>query len=195
MPKEYYFVSDLHIGGDGDLQECSFEDEFIAFLSNLEKKDKDKELIIIGDSFGLWEFTELNGMDKLEELIRHHQRLFNQFQKSGEKIRITIIPGNHDYELACYPQFIERLKDFNIKLEPEISLIKEIGDHKIWIEHGMQQDENNRMPDFGNHNANPLGYFITRLFVATAGKFSALIVSITVEAVAHASGLPPKVEP
>jgi len=174
MPKEYYFVSDLHIGGDGDLQECSFEDEFITFLSNLEKKDKATELFIVGDSFGLWEFTEINGIEKLEELIRHHQRLFNQLRKSGEKIKITIIPGNHDYELACYPQFIERLKDFNIKLEPEISLIKEIGDHKIWIEHGMQQDEHNRMPDFGNPHANPLGYFITRHFVATAGKLSSL---------------------
>jgi len=41
MPKEYYFVSDLHIGGDGDLQDCSFEDEFIIFLSDIETKGKD----------------------------------------------------------------------------------------------------------------------------------------------------------
>ena len=174
MSREYYFISDLHIGGDGELQKCNFEDEIIEFLAELENKGKDTELIIVGDSFGLWEFTELEGADKLEELIRHHQRLFNQFRSTGAKIQITIVPGNHDYELACYPKFIERLHDFNITLETEPSLIRRIGDKKIWIEHGMQEDENNHMPDFGNPHANPLGYFITRQIVTTAGKQSVL---------------------
>ncbi len=174
MSKEYYFISDLHIGGDGELQKCNFEDEIIEFLAELENKEKDTELIIVGDSFGLWEFTELEGLDKLEELISHHQRLFNQFRSTGEKIQISIVPGNHDYELACYPKFVKRLKDFNITLEPEPSIIRRIGDKKIWIEHGMQEDENNRMPDFGNPHANPLGYFVTRHIVTTAGKQSVL---------------------
>ena len=161
MPKEYYFVSDLHIGGDAELQECSFEDDFLEFLVELAKKDKDTELILVGDSFGLWEFTELEGIDKLEELIRYHDRLFNQFRVTGEKIQITIIPGNHDYELACYPKFIERLKDFNIILDPNVSSIRTVGDKKIWIEHGMQQDEFNRMPDVYYPHYR-LNYFIIR---------------------------------
>lgn len=172
MSKEYYFVSDLHIGGDGELQRCDFEDEFIKFLSELEIKDKQTELLIVGDSFGLWEFTELTGIEKLEELIKYHQRLFNQFRATGEKITITIIPGNHDYELACFPEYIKRLKDYNIILEPEVSVIRDIRGKKIVIEHGMQDDEYNAMPDFGNPYANPLGYFITRHVVATAGKHS-----------------------
>lgn len=131
MSKEYYFVSDLHIGGDGDLQSCSFEDEFINFLIDLETKGKDSELLIVGDSFGLWEFTELEGEDKLEELISHHEKLFNQFCTTGEKIKITIIPGNHDYELACYPEFISRLKDYNIIFEPTVSTTREIAGKKI----------------------------------------------------------------
>ncbi|MDX1285476.1 MAG: metallophosphoesterase [Draconibacterium sp.] len=174
MSKEYYFISDLHIGGDGELQKCNFEDEIVEFLAELENKEKDTELIIVGDSFGLWEFTELEGVDKLEELINHHQRLFNQFRLTGEKIKITIVPGNHDYELACYPKFIKRLKDFNITVEPKPSTIRRIEDKKIWIEHGMQNDENNRMVDYGNPHANPLGYFITRHIVTTAGKQSSL---------------------
>lgn len=36
----------------------------------------------------------------------------------------------------------------------------------------MQDDEHNSMPDFGNPHANPLGFFITRHVVATAGKHS-----------------------
>jgi len=172
MAKEYYFISDLHIGGDGELQSCSFEDEFINFLSDLETKGKETELLIVGDSFGLWEFTELEGIEKLEELISYHKRLFEQFRITGEKIKITIIPGNHDYELACYPKYIERLKEFNITLEPKLSTVRTIGGGKIFIEHGMQEDKYNAMPDFGNPYANPLGYFITRNIVATAGKQS-----------------------
>ena len=38
MPKEFYFVSDLHFGGDGQLMECDFEEEFIAFLQQIGEK-------------------------------------------------------------------------------------------------------------------------------------------------------------
>ena len=33
MPEEYFFVSDLHIGGDEQLKILDHEDEFIAFLT------------------------------------------------------------------------------------------------------------------------------------------------------------------
>jgi len=172
MASEYYFVSDLHIGGDGALQKCSFEDEFVEFLASLENKGSETELLIVGDSFGLWEFTELDGMAKLEGLIRQQRRLFDQFRVTGSRIRITIIPGNHDYELACFPEFIARLREFNVHLEPAVALTREIAGRRIWIEHGMQLDEHNHMPDFGNPHANPVGFFITRHIVATAGKHS-----------------------
>ena len=174
MATEYIFVSDLHIGGDGDLKHCSFQEEFLEFLASLEGKGADTELIIVGDSFGLWEFTEVEGLAKLEALIAQQRQLFDQLRATGEKIQITIIPGNHDYELACFREFIERLADFNITLEPCESLTRSVGDKRIWIEHGMQQDEHNRMPEFGNPHANPVGYFITRHIVATAGKHSRL---------------------
>ena len=61
MPTEYFFISDMHIGGDRELENCDFEMELIDFLKYLERKD-DAELIINGDAFGLWEFTTLEGM-------------------------------------------------------------------------------------------------------------------------------------
>src|SRR5262245_32872608 len=30
--RKYYFVSDLHMGGDGQLQHCDYIAEFVAFL-------------------------------------------------------------------------------------------------------------------------------------------------------------------
>ena len=43
---------------------------------------------------------------------------------------------------------------------------------KVWIEHGQQHDERNRMPDFGNPYAEPVGYFVTASIVGTAGRYS-----------------------
>src|SRR5918993_1128123 len=171
MPREYFFISDMHIGGDGELQHCDFEVELIEFLKSLEQQ-KDAELIINGDAFGLWEFTALEGREKLEALIEQQPKLFEQFKQTGSKIPITIMPGNHDYELACYPEFIDRLKDYNLNLVPEISITREVAGKRIWIEHGQQHDERNHMPDFGNPHAQPVGYFITTGIVGTAGRYS-----------------------
>jgi UDP-2,3-diacylglucosamine pyrophosphatase LpxH len=170
--KEYFFVSDLHIGGDEQLKILDFEDEFIAFLKMLEQKETDTELIIIGDAFGLWELTTTEGTEKFDLLVKDHSELFNQFRATGEHIIITLIPGNHDYELACYPQFVDRLQGYNIVLEPKVSITRELAGKKIWIEHGMQHDESNHMPDFGNPHANPVGYFVTHSLVGTAGRLS-----------------------
>jgi UDP-2,3-diacylglucosamine pyrophosphatase LpxH len=172
LPKEYFFVSDLHIGGDEQLKILDFEGDFIAFLKMLEQKESDTELVIIGDAFGLWEFTTAEGIEKFDLLVKDHAELFNQFRATGEHVIITLIPGNHDYDLACYPQFVDRLREYNIVLEPEVSISRELAGKKIWIEHGMQHDESNQMPDFGHPHANPVGYFVTRSIVGTAGRLS-----------------------
>jgi len=39
MARAYYFISDLHIGGDEALGVCDFEDELIAFLDDLASRD------------------------------------------------------------------------------------------------------------------------------------------------------------
>ena len=171
MPTEYFFISDMHIGGDGELQNCDFEVELIDFLKQLERKHG-AELIINGDAFGLWEFTTLEGTEKLEALIEQQSGLFEQFRKTGEKVPITLMPGNHDYELACYPEYVDRLKEYNINLVQEVSITREVAGKKVWIEHGQQHDKRNRMPDFGNPYAEPVGYFVTASIVGTAGRYS-----------------------
>jgi hypothetical protein len=37
--QKYYLVSDLHMGGDGALQQCDYAPEFIEFLKELEKEN------------------------------------------------------------------------------------------------------------------------------------------------------------
>ena len=172
MSTTYYFISDLHIGGDEALGVCDYEAEFIDFLEKLPAQGQDAELLIIGDIFGLWEFTDIQGPAKLTKLIEQFPKIFEALRHTGEKVKITMLPGNHDYEIACYPEFVENLQAYNIHLEQTPSISREINGKRIWIEHGNQYDAFNHMPDFGNPYAHPIGYFITSSVVSTAGKHS-----------------------
>lgn len=168
----YYFISDLHIGGDEALGVCDFQEELIEFLHSLASKNENAELIIIGDAFGLWEFTDVEGLDKLNKLIGQFPEIFAAFREAGKRLKITLLPGNHDYEIACYPEFVDVLAAYNIDLARTVSITRPIAGKKIWIEHGNQYDSFNRMPDFGNPHAQPIGYFITSNMVSGAGKRS-----------------------
>jgi metallophosphoesterase superfamily enzyme len=54
MSMTYYFISDLHIGGDEALEVCDYEEELIEFLGQMAALQEKAELLIIGDIFGLW---------------------------------------------------------------------------------------------------------------------------------------------
>ena len=172
MSTTYYFISDLHIGGDEALGVCDFETELIDFMDEIAQRTEDAELIIIGDVFGLWEFTQVDGVEKINILIEQFPNIFNAFKRIGEKVKITVLPGNHDYEIACYQEYVDIFKTYNISVEQNPAIIREIGGKRLWIEHGNQYDEANRMPDFGNPYGLPIGYFITSNMVGTAGQLS-----------------------
>jgi UDP-2,3-diacylglucosamine pyrophosphatase LpxH len=169
-PSKYYFISDLHIGGDGDLNHCTFEQELIGFLRALASEPPTTELIIAGDAFGLWELTEGRGREKLEYIASTHPALFEQFRQTGGQIRITLMPGNHDYDLACYPAYPETLAKYGIRLDTGTHITRPVGERRIWIEHGNQRDEANTFPDWGDPYGQPVGYFITAGTVAAAGR-------------------------
>ncbi|WP_135364532.1 metallophosphoesterase [Halosimplex halophilum] len=172
MTDAYYLVSDLHIGGDEQLRHVDFREELIGFLRELERGDEDAELLINGDAFGLWEFTEVDGPAKLDALVADYPDLFAQLRATGERIPITLIPGNHDYELAAHDEYVERLAEYNVTLDQSVSITRDLGDSVVHVEHGMQEDPNNRIPDFGNPYANPPGYFVNRQITSRAGRLS-----------------------
>ncbi|WP_435072914.1 metallophosphoesterase [Halorubrum sp. HHNYT27] len=172
MADTYYLISDLHIGGDEQLRHVDFLAELLEFLRDLETTDEDAELIVAGDAFGLWEFTEVEGPAKFDALLDQYPELFDQLRATGAAVPITFIPGNHDYELACYDEYADRLAEYNVSLEQVVSLERPVGDHLVHVEHGMQEDPNNRVPDFGNPHANPPGYFVNRQITSRAGQLS-----------------------
>jgi UDP-2,3-diacylglucosamine pyrophosphatase LpxH len=124
--RKYYFVSDLHMGGDGQLQHCDYTAEFVAFLKRLEKEGPDTELLIVGDTFGFWELTLVRGIEKLDHIIAAHQAIFDQLRATGAKIKITMMVGNHDYDLACNAEFSVKLQQYNIHLDTSLVLITRI---------------------------------------------------------------------
>ena len=170
--RTYYVISDLHIGGDEQLEHVDFLDELIGFLERLEQSDENAELIINGDAFGLWEFTTIDGIEKFDALETSYPELFEQFRATGETMPITLLPGNHDHELAAYEEYVDRLAEYNITLKQELSVTRPVGDRTIHFEHGHQQDPNNRIEDFGNEHATPLGYFYNTHVTSRAGQLS-----------------------
>jgi UDP-2,3-diacylglucosamine pyrophosphatase LpxH len=172
LAQKIYLVSDLHLGGDGELQHCDYTTEFIDFLRGLESEGPETELLIIGDTFGLWELTSVKGPERLEYIVNGHQAIFDQLRRIGARIKITMMVGNHDYELACDPAFADKLRGYNIELSTDLALIRAFGGKKIWIEHGQQRDAFNAFPEYGNRYALPVGYFITETFVGGASRRS-----------------------
>jgi UDP-2,3-diacylglucosamine pyrophosphatase LpxH len=170
----YYFISDMHIGGDAGLDKCHFENKLIEFLKKIADGPKPAELIIVGDAFGMWELTDVRGNSKLAQIASTHQDLFAQFRETGQQIKITLLPGNHDYDLACIPSYKAELAQWNIALEPVVHTTREVAGRKIWIEHGNQHDDFNTFPDFGNRYGLPAGYFITTHTVAAAAESAAM---------------------
>jgi UDP-2,3-diacylglucosamine pyrophosphatase LpxH len=170
MPTTYYLISDLHIGGDGGLAQCEFERELVAFLAEIAVGPQPAELVIVGDAFGFWELTDREGVSKLETIAAAHPALFHQLRETGARVTITLLPGNHDYDLACVPEYKAELARYNVRLEPVVHITRAIAGRTVWIEHGNQYDDFNRFPDFGNRYGLPLGYFITRGVVASAGR-------------------------
>ncbi|MCJ7641343.1 MAG: metallophosphoesterase [Desulfobacterales bacterium] len=169
-PTYYYFISDLHIGGDGALDHCNFEAELITFLQNIVNGPHPAELIILGDAFGLWELTDVKADMKMQHIAKNHRDLFAQLRETGRLVKITLLPGNHDYDLACLPAYKDQLAEYNICLEPGIHITRNVAGRKMWIEHGNQRDAFNTFPDFGNRHGMPSGYFITAYTVAVAGR-------------------------
>ena len=168
----YYVISDLHIGGDEQLEHVEFLPELLDFLDRLAHTDEDAELIVNGDAFGLWEFTDIQGIEKFEALVERYPTLFEQLRETGANIPITLVPGNHDHELAAHEAYVDRFGAYNVDLVTDQSIERAIGEHRIHFEHGHQQDPNNRIEDWGNPHASPLGYYFNTLVTSRAGRLS-----------------------
>ena len=91
VDRVYYVISDLHIGGDEQLEEVDFLDELLRFLRELESTDEKAELLINGDAFGLWEFTTADGIAKFDILEASYPELFDHLLDRANKAATVAI--------------------------------------------------------------------------------------------------------
>jgi UDP-2,3-diacylglucosamine pyrophosphatase LpxH len=166
----YYLISDLHIGGDAGLNQVEYEREFIEFLQKIKAGPLPAELIILGDTFGLWELTTVPPADRMSWIIRTHPELFEQFRSTGETVRITAIPGNHDHDLFCTSRYRDTLAKYNIRVEAESHIKRPAGRKSIWIEHGDTHDPFNAYNHSGNCDSVPPGFHLTRGVASSAAR-------------------------
>jgi UDP-2,3-diacylglucosamine pyrophosphatase LpxH len=177
MKKEFtrrssiYFISDTHFGGEGELAEVDVINE-LRILLKTASNDDDSELIIVGDVFGIWEFSDIRGLKSFYEAMDQQKEVLNLFSSYTGQLKITFLPGNHDHVMACYNECRDFFSKLNINLEQSQVIFRQVGDKKIWIEHGNQLDPANTFTPFGDDNSTPLGYYITEGLVAAAGKYS-----------------------
>lgn len=175
---ELFLISDLHLGGDGSLGECDFLPELMQFLETLrahaQASERPVELIIVGDLFGFWEVSGVQGTAMLEHIIAEFSDLFEQFRLTGETVAITATPGNHDHDLACNPGFAPILARYNITLDPSYSITRRCGDATVWIEHGNQHDSFNAFEPWDDPYVHPVGYYIAQKLVRAAALRSTL---------------------
>jgi UDP-2,3-diacylglucosamine pyrophosphatase LpxH len=173
-PNKIYFLSDLHIGGEDVLNHFYAKTEFLQFLKKLQQESKKNqvELIIVGDLLDLWEFKERQGLEKFLYLEEGYKKVFQAFKKLSKNAKITLIPGNHDHELACFPTYPKLFKKWGIDLVQKPSLERDFYGKKIWIEHGNRFDFFNKFKKFGDLNETPLGYHINRDLVASVVRIS-----------------------
>ncbi len=164
MGRKYKIVvSDLHMGSGqapGDLNpwESFFADdklcEFLHFYSTDYYEDEDVELIVNGDIYDFLQVkvdgefpdkvTEKVAVRKLEACIAGHPRVHRALREflSRPKKRITVLPGNHDFEWV-FPKVQERFCEelCGGRTDPRLRFICDRDFYQfdgIQVHHGMQ---------------------------------------------------------
>lgn len=121
--KPLYFVSDLHLGREGDAERRT---RFFRFLARI--REQAGALYILGDLFEFG-FEYRNGL--LEENARIAQELSSL---SAAGVKVSLIKGNHDCWLG--PRFAQ---DYGIELH-DSPLVTVVEGRKCYLAHGDELD-------------------------------------------------------
>ena len=117
-----YAASDLHIG-----YEHTRYDKLENFLDIVEL-DADK-LILVGDTFDLWR-------SNWSQILNDYEYLINKLVNISNKIPVTIVCGNHDYNFSNY---------FILDTNHNIKIVNKYEDDEFIFMHGWQFDVHQRI--------------------------------------------------
>ncbi|HEY2031478.1 MAG TPA: metallophosphoesterase [Myxococcales bacterium] len=157
-----YVLSDLHLDERGEPRMFADERQGRALKALCERiaNDEEGELVLLGDTF---DFTSMvppdYGLERffrrldvplepkpkrtLFELLHAVQEsnpvTFDALQTLGKKRKITIVAGNHDHQ-------IRQVRDVGFQAEIVESCERTIGEKRLVLQHGHEQDPGNREP-------------------------------------------------
>ena len=122
MSRSVFFLSDAHLGAEGEDKEKSKEDKLVSFLDKV--KEEGEFLYLVGDMFEFW-------FEYKSVIPKKHFRVLGKLRQlvdGGMKIKYLV--GNHDFWLG---DFLPREIGIPIFKEP-LEVIHQ--EKRIFITHG-----------------------------------------------------------
>ncbi len=118
-PKErLVFISDCHMNDGGPADDFS-KNEHSFYQALRSYLPLGSTIVLLGDIWDLWECKDQ------EKILMAHPQSIGLLEQFRQARRLIQVKGNHDWDLTDYPE----------------ALILEIGDLKIFIAHGHQDDK------------------------------------------------------
>ena len=165
-----YVISDLHLDENDDARLFRDERQGRALASLCEKiAHDDAELVLLGDIFdltamtpperGLRRFfarlaveTEPRPRRPVAELVRAGARAnphaIDALARLSERVRVTLVPGNHDHQLAS-AEGGAALAAVGLRVERTRSVVRTISGRTAVLQHGHEHDPGNAEPASG----------------------------------------------
>lgn len=164
----FFFISDLHMGGEGDVEEFTCEAELIRFLKRICDVDG-ATLVLLGDVFDFW---QMRGTAKknIGRILEKFHSVFEQFRHFSASHNIYYLPGNHDRDSRYSDSVIASLEEYGIqtlRVDTVEARLTQNGRDILTIiaEHGHQVDASNRYQYPPNPAEHPFGEYLMRMFI------------------------------
>src|SRR5438094_308913 len=90
-------------------------------------------------SAGLWNTTCVDG---LSAAARANPRAVDALARLSERSRVTLVPGNHDHQLAT-PEGGAALAAIGLRVERTRSVVRTVAGRTAVLQHGHEHDRGN----------------------------------------------------
>jgi UDP-2,3-diacylglucosamine pyrophosphatase LpxH len=162
------FLSDCHIGGDGDSDIFETPDYLAGLFDGLASYPGPVELVLAGDFFDFLRIAELPaGENRASATIARpeYAGLFDALRRfaSAPGRTVLYLPGNHDAEAWWNPEIRAELERGGLVHEFALSYsaaFESDPDQIVYCEHGNEFDPTNAIQDYDDPLDTPLGHHI-----------------------------------
>jgi UDP-2,3-diacylglucosamine pyrophosphatase LpxH len=159
------FLSDSHIGGDGDRDIFESPDDMKALFDELAAHAAPVELVLAGDFFDFLRIAEApEGANRASLTIERpeYREVFEALRRlaGGDSRTVIYLPGNHDAEMWWNPEIRDALEREGLVHEFALSYAASFASEPgriVYCEHGNQFDSANAFHDYADPFDTPLG--------------------------------------